>query len=139
MPDNLDEPATQPALDLDLAKADSLDAETGRLHGGRCTSCSALSIPRNFLCYACESDTIEPALLPPVGNLYSYTTIHVSPSFPTPYTVGYVDLDCGIRVLGHVLISQEALACDVAVVGRASELSATGWAFELAREGISNE
>lgn len=139
MTTNLDEPAIQPAPDLDLAQAESFDAETGQLRGGRCKECSALSVPQNFLCYSCESDTIDPAMLSSIGVLYSYTTIHVSPSFPTPYTVGYVDLDCGIRVLGHVLIPENGLACDLRVVGRASELSATGWGFELATEGIPNE
>lgn len=33
------------------------------------------------------------------GRLYSWSTVHVAAGRPTPYTLGYVDLDDGLRVL----------------------------------------
>jgi len=33
------------------------------------------------------------------GRLYTWSTVHVSASRPVPYTLGYVDLDDGLRVL----------------------------------------
>ncbi len=43
----------------------------------------------------------------PGGRVYSYTTVHVSSSRPTPYTLGYVDLDEGVRVLATLESSGE--------------------------------
>lgn len=33
------------------------------------------------------------------GRLYTWSTVHVSASRPVPYTLGYVDLEDGLRVL----------------------------------------
>lgn len=44
-----------------------------------------------------EPDPAGPACT--TGRLYSWSTVHVSASRPVPYTLGYVDLDDGLRVL----------------------------------------
>lgn len=44
-----------------------------------------------------EPDPVRPACA--TGRLYSWSTVHVSASRPVPYTLGYVDLDDGLRVL----------------------------------------
>ena len=44
-----------------------------------------------------EPDPAGPACA--TGRLYSWSTVHVSASRPVPYTLGYVDLDDGLRVL----------------------------------------
>ena len=135
-----EKPQIQPSADLDTAHEGLYDDAANRLRGGSCSSCAAKSVPRKFICSVCGSDSIESALLSGVGTLYSYTTIHVSASFPTPYTVGYVDLECGIRVLGHLLIPEQDLGCDLQVTARSSAQSATGWGFALTeQESSENE
>ena len=47
-----------------------------------------------------EPDPGEPACA--TGRLYSWSTVHVSASRPVPYTLGYVDLDDGRRVLAQL-------------------------------------
>jgi uncharacterized OB-fold protein len=55
----------------------------------------------------------------PRGTLYSYSTVHVSSSRPTPYTIGYVDFENGVRVLAQVEAGATPLACDQPVELRA--------------------
>lgn len=56
----------------------------------------------------------------PEGVLYSFSTVHVSPSQPVPYTIGYVDFPGDVRVLAKVRGAHHALHCD-GVVRLASE------------------
>lgn len=56
----------------------------------------------------------------PQGVLYSFSTVHVSSSWPVPYTIGYVDFPGDVRVLARVRGPDHALRCDC-VVRLASE------------------
>ncbi|WP_166375837.1 Zn-ribbon domain-containing OB-fold protein [Aeromicrobium phragmitis] len=103
--------------------------ETGGLRGGRCQSCGAGSFPRAYICPSCNNTTIEEAELPGEGSLYTWTTVHISPTFPTPYTLGYIDLSDGLRLLAQVLAPQEQLRCDLPVRLVSSDQSPTGWGF----------
>jgi len=51
----------------------------------------------------------------PEGVLYSHSTVHVSASRETPYTIGYVDFPNGLRVLARVRGVHAELGCDVPV------------------------
>lgn len=51
----------------------------------------------------------------PRGLLYSHSTVHVSASRETPYTIGYVDFPNGLRVLASVRDAAADLGCDVPV------------------------
>lgn len=70
--------------------------------GVRCSACGhpcALQVPR---CPRCRAPT-EAGHFGPDGVLWATTTIHVaSGGHAAPYTLGYVDLDEGPRVLAHV-------------------------------------
>jgi uncharacterized OB-fold protein len=123
-----EEPDILPALDLQAAESGKFNPATGMLKGGRCSHCGSQSLPANFICYSCSSTDIEPVEFPTRGTLYSYTTVH------TPYTLGYVDLESGLRVLGHVFIAAADLDCNLPVIGKASTQSPTGWGFELDTE-----
>ena len=72
------------------------------LAGGRCVDCghpSATTAPR---CARCGGPT-EPARFGPEGVTWATTTIHVSSGDrDAPYTLAYVDLTGGPRVLVHV-------------------------------------
>ncbi len=103
--------------------------DSGQLRGGRCRACAAHSFPRAYVCHQCHARDIEIIGLPADGILYSWTTVHISPSFETPYTLGYVDLLPDLRVFAQVLVRQERLACDLPVTVRTTPKSPTGWAF----------
>lgn len=68
-----------------------------------------------------EARDLEPFLFEPRGTLYSYSTIHVSATRPTRYTLGYVDFPDGMLVLAHVELRDggEPLSCDQVVELRA--------------------
>jgi len=70
--------------------------------GARCLPCghpSATSVPR---CPRCAGEMAE-ACFGPEGTIWATTTIHVpSGERAAPYTLAYVDLDSGPRVLAHV-------------------------------------
>jgi uncharacterized OB-fold protein len=51
----------------------------------------------------------------PGGSLYSFSTVFVGPAAGEPYTLAYVDLDGGPRVLGRVLGTPDLLECDARV------------------------
>jgi uncharacterized OB-fold protein len=70
------------------------------LEGGRCTRCGhalAFALP---LCPRCRG-TVNRERFGPAGKIWSFTVVHVStrPGGETPYTLGYVDLDGGPRLL----------------------------------------
>lgn len=46
------------------------------------------------------------------GRLYTWSTVYVSASRPVPYTLGYVDLDDGLRVLARLDGDPGALRMD---------------------------
>jgi uncharacterized OB-fold protein len=51
----------------------------------------------------------------PLGRLYSHSTVHVGEA--APYTLGYVDLEGGPRVIGLIETDEpESVPCDVTVL-----------------------
>ena len=81
----------------------TLGEETGgvpRLIGSRCPDCGALSFPKRVTCARCgDTNEQDEALLGPLGSIYTFAVVRRAPeAFPTPYVIGYVDLDEGIRV-----------------------------------------
>jgi uncharacterized OB-fold protein len=74
-----------------------------RLIGGRCGACGALSFPKASVCSACLSEDLTATHLSAEGRLYSFAVVHQAPKgWTVPYTLGYVDLPEGIRVLAHI-------------------------------------
>ncbi|MQA78855.1 MAG: hypothetical protein GEV10_10335 [Streptosporangiales bacterium] len=78
------------------------DGEPARLLGSRCRTCDARAFPSRSLCFGCLGTDLEPLALGPAGVLYSYSTVRVSASRAVPYTLGYVDLPEGPRVLAEL-------------------------------------
>lgn len=73
-----------------------------RLIGSRCTDCDRLAFPLRLVCFECGSLSVEKAGLVGLGTLYSYTKVWVSSTRSTPYMIGYVDLDDGVRLLASI-------------------------------------
>lgn len=120
----------QPVPDA-APRAEAAVTDGGALRGGRCADCGARSFPEAFICPSCNSTDITATEIPGMGTLYSFTTVHISPTFPTPYTLGYVDLADGLRVLGQVRGAPEQLRCDAPVQAAIDSESPTGWGFRL--------
>jgi uncharacterized OB-fold protein len=100
----------------DLDEVTPLTADGTQLLGSRCSTCGTEFFPRRQLCFACGADTVADAELGARGVLYSYSRVEVSSSRPTPYTLGYVDLDSGVRVLADITVPADRLVADLPVV-----------------------
>jgi len=87
------------------------------LIGMRCSACGTLAFPKREVCSGCGADSgLEPARLSARGKLYTYTEVHAAPAgFNTPYVIGYVDLDDGVRVFGQIDAAMSDLALDQTV------------------------
>lgn len=74
-----------------------------RLAGGRCAECGAVCFPISSVCASCGAQAVREYLTPTRGRLYSYTEVHAGPrQFRTPYAVGYVDMEDGLRLFGQI-------------------------------------
>ncbi len=73
------------------------------LVGARCSACGHAHAVRFRRCSRCGGGELEEARFGPDGTVWSTTTLHVaSGDREAPYTLAYVDLDDGPRLLAHV-------------------------------------
>ncbi len=74
------------------------------LLGARCGGCGHAHAVRVSRCTRCRAGGLEPARFGPDGTVWATTTLHVASSGAraAPYTLAYVDLDDGPRLLAHV-------------------------------------
>jgi uncharacterized protein len=91
------------------------------LRGSQSRSSGSKAFPAREVCLETGARDMEPMLFGPRGTLYSFSTVRVSSTRPTPYTIGYVDFPNGVRVLANLDASTDlsALACDTPVELRA--------------------
>lgn len=72
------------------------------LIGKKCTACGVQLFPPLGICPKClQKDRFEQVLLGPYGRLFTYSIVRQGPPHyaqETPYAIGYVDLDEGVRV-----------------------------------------
>lgn len=79
------------------------------LVGQKCTRCGMIAYPRKRVCPRCFSDGLDEYLLSKHGTLHTFTTTYLgSPSLPTPYTMGFLDLPEGIKLMGMIRVEQPA-------------------------------
>lgn len=91
------------------------------LRGSVSRSSGCRAFPVRAVCHETGARDMEPMTFGPRGKLYTYSTVHISSTRPTPYTIGYVDFDNGVRVLALVEAGGQALACDQQVELRADD------------------
>ncbi|MBZ5739546.1 OB-fold domain-containing protein [Nocardioides sp. GBK3QG-3] len=108
------------------------------LVGSRCGDCGTRAFPARTVCPRCARPRPEPSPLGSRGRLYSWTTVHVSSSRPTPYDIGYVDLSdpegVGVRVLAPLLAHPGGgWQVDQPVELAQDPDSPAGWAFADSR------
>lgn len=86
------------------------------LRGSESRSSGSKAFPVREVCMETGARDMQEIFFGPQGTLYSFSTIHVSASRPTPYTLGYVDFPNGVRVLAHVRCEDiSTLYCDMPV------------------------
>lgn len=71
-----------------------------------CEACGKFSFPPKPFCPHCWGRKVRWEALPPMGTLYSGTTIYAAPQVfraEAPYPVGIVDLDAGVRIATRLL------------------------------------
>lgn len=113
------------------------------LHGSRCGHCGHVMLGRRGHCSRCWAvDGIDSISLGRRGQVYSKTVIHAAPAgFAAPYTVGYVDIEEGIRVFAHLESGTEGphigdeVALDVTVLRRLEGEDLTGPVYRRAKRG----
>ena len=76
-----------------------------RMEAGKCKQCETVNFPIRMVCRNCGSQQFDTIRLAGDGTLVTFTIIRTAPEgfgdF-TPYAVGIVELQEGIRVLGQV-------------------------------------
>jgi uncharacterized OB-fold protein len=101
------------------------------LVGSRCPGCGTGAFPSRDVCPGCAHPLPGSAVLGRHGTLYSWTTVHVSTTRPTPYDLGYVDLSDhegrGVRVLAPLVGGGWSVGATLSLVE--AEEAPAGWAF----------
>ncbi len=76
-----------------------------RLEGAKCTACGVVNFPPRVVCEGCGGREFETVKLADRGKVLAHTVIRVGPSQfadQTPYAVGVVELDDGVRLTGQI-------------------------------------
>jgi uncharacterized OB-fold protein len=76
-----------------------------RLEAAKCTACGLVSFPPRLVCQACGCREFETVKLAGTGKLLTHTVIRIGPSEfsdQTPYAMGIVELDGGVRLTGQI-------------------------------------
>lgn len=117
-------------------RADALEIDRDQVHllGSNCDSCGALAFPPRRVCASCGSANLRRVRLGGTGRLYTYAIVRQAPKeFATPYVIGYVDLDEGVRVFTRVITaSEQDLRLGMRMSLRAAPLPSAGGGHMIA-------
>jgi uncharacterized OB-fold protein len=107
------------------------------LLGSTCNACGTSTFPARDFCPSCLAD--GPHAIGPLarhGSVFSYTVVHQAPGGrPTPYVLGYVDLDDNVRVLAQLDVPVDRVSIGMRVglvlreVGESDGVPLVGYAF----------
>lgn len=120
----------EPWIESDVRHTVAQMEKDGKIVGSRCAVCGLAAFPAARVCRGCLAMNQVQQVYSNHGTLYSYSTVHVASGREVPYSVGYIDLDDGVRILGPLDIRSDEIACDLPV--RLTE-GTTGWAFRIDR------
>ncbi|SPF81514.1 Zn-ribbon domain-containing OB-fold protein [Pseudoprimorskyibacter insulae] len=124
-----------PIADLDFSSRQDFTRRDGAvfLNASRSASSGSMAFPARTICQETAARDMEPIEVGPAGVLYSHSTIHVSATRQTPYTIGYVDFPNGLRVLAQVRGIAADAGCDIPVV---LDADADGWFVVPAKKEV---
>ncbi|MGE4241192.1 Zn-ribbon domain-containing OB-fold protein [Ramlibacter sp.] len=93
-----------PLPDLPPLREGLMQLDPPRLLGAECRACGGRHFPARTFCPACNADdALSPVALSPRGLVHSWTIVRQAPAGrKTPYTLAYVDLDDGVRLLAQL-------------------------------------
>lgn len=96
------------------------------LLGSRCLGCRQVLFPEATVCPACAGESLQPVELSRQGVLYAWSRVHMGPkTLDRPFTLGFVDLPEGVRVLarivGHPREPGQNVTLDAARIGTATD------------------
>jgi uncharacterized protein len=83
-----------------------------KLMAGKCVKCGKIHLPPRPMCDNCFGLEFEWVQISGKGKLLTYTVIHVAPAqFQnlTPYSVGIVELEGGLKIPGLIQATTEQL------------------------------
>jgi uncharacterized OB-fold protein len=86
--------------------------EQKKLMAGKCQKCGKIHLPPRPMCSNCLSQRFEWVEVSGKGKLLTYTVISIAPEqfqALTPYAVGIVELEGGLRIPGMIGASQDQL------------------------------
>lgn len=123
---------TVPISDLDEENLLGQFAEGPGLVGTRCSTCKGTMLGMRVVCSTCVSVDIERVRLSGEGKLYTFTRLHHK---DVVRTIGYVDLEEGVRTLADIRQNGGDLEPGLGV-----QLSIEGaqWFFTPKESGDSN-
>ncbi|MEH7235033.1 Zn-ribbon domain-containing OB-fold protein [Bacillus sp. JJ1562] len=94
-----------------LIVADSQDDHL-KLNCSQCPKCERKYFPLKEICADCL-ESLTNIEISSYGRIFSYTTIQTdSPLYKAPYTLAFVDLDDGVRLLARVNDENQQLSSD---------------------------
>lgn len=86
----------------DTGTRSRIDRAAGRLVGSRCENCGSVSWPARAVCQRCGEAGTRELRLSDRGTLVTFTRVWVPrPGLPTPYVLGQVDIEDGVRIFAH--------------------------------------
>jgi uncharacterized protein len=83
-----------------------------KLMAGKCLKCGKIHLPPRPMCDNCFGQQFEWVQISGKGKLITYTVINVAPAQfqnMTPYSVGIVELEGGLKIPGLIQATQEQL------------------------------
>lgn len=97
-----------------------------KLLGSRCDGCRQVVFPEAAVCPACGGESLQRTELSREGVLYAWSRVHVGPrTLERPFTLGFVDLPEGVRVLaritGELREPGQKVTLDAARIGTAAD------------------
>lgn len=80
--------------------------QRARLEGAKCLKCGHIEFPPRLVCSKCRHREFETISLQKTGTLLTYTIIYTPAeafSMQTPFAVGIVELDDGVRLTTQIV------------------------------------
>jgi uncharacterized OB-fold protein len=107
---NADTNSVQGQVDLDPSLFRVSADGSCALVGGKCSHCGTITWGVRPMCPQCWAEGAQSEVaIGRTGTLYSATVVRRSPSgFTPPYTMGVIDTEEGVRIIGRLVMKVDA-------------------------------